>query len=73
MPATTSAQMLQEKINASGLKKNFILKQLHLSYQGFDNKMYGRREWTAREVTTLCDILNITSPEERQAIFLPDM
>ena len=61
---------LRERIDASGLKKKYIISRLGLSYQGFENKLSGKHEWLNREVDELCDILHITDLDERRAIFL---
>ena len=63
-------EMLKRKIKESGLKKKYIIGMLNLSYQGFDNKLNGKHEWSYKEVVSLCDILNITDIQERRDIFL---
>ena len=63
------AQLLNEYINKSGLKINYILEQLVISYQAFDMKRKSRNSFRASEVYVLCDLLNITD-DDKKRIFL---
>lgn len=60
---------LNDKIEASGLKKVYIAKQLNLSLQGLLNKLSGKFDFTREEVNILCDVLDITDLEEKEHIF----
>lgn len=60
---------LNDKIEASGLKKIYIAKRLNLSLQGLLNKLSGKTDFTREEVTILCDVLNIIDLEEKEYIF----
>lgn len=62
-------QYLNELIKASGKTKTYLAKKLGLSYQGFLNKITGKRDFTEHEATILCDELNVTSMAERRKIF----
>ena len=64
--------LLEEKIKASGLKKEYLLAQMHLKSIGsFSNKMNGVTEFTAGEIAALADSLRLTR-EEVHDIFLAD-
>lgn len=65
----TNTQMLNERIERSGLKQSFIAKQLGLSSYGFARKRDNQSEFLPSEINALCEILNIQSVEERFAIF----
>ena len=65
-------QLLEEKIKASGLKKEHLLQQMHLkSMTSFSNKLSGTTEFTAGEIAALADSLRLTR-EEVHDIFLAD-
>ena len=65
-------QLLEEKIKASGLKKEYLLQQMHLkSMTSFSNKLSGTTEFTAGEIAALADSLRL-SREEVHDIFLAD-
>ena len=54
-------QLLEEKIKASGLKKEYLLQQMHLkSMTSFSNKLSGTTEFTAGEIAALADSLRLT-------------
>lgn len=64
--------LLEEKIKASGLKKEYLLAKMHLKSMGsFSNKMHGVTEFTAGEIAALADSLRLTK-EEVHDIFLAD-
>ena len=64
-----NAQLLEEKIQQSGYKKNFLCEQLGITRQGFNKKVNGKAAFRAAEVYVLCDFLHITE-EEKKTIFL---
>ena len=65
----TNTAKLRQSIEASGLKKTYIVEQLGLSYQGFWNKENGYSEFVSSEIKTLKDLLHL-SDEEVMEIFL---
>lgn len=65
----TDTIALQNRIDESGLKQEFIAKKLGLSSYGFAKKRDNETEFKPSEIEVLCDLLNITSLEERFAIF----
>lgn len=60
---------LRDKIEESGLRKNFIAEQLGLSPYGFQLKTEGKNDFKTAEVMKLCDLLRITSLREKERIF----
>ena len=65
-------QLLEEKIKASGLKKEYLIQQMHLkSMTSFSNKLSGTTEFTAGEIAALADSLRL-SRKEVHDIFLAD-
>lgn len=65
----TDVKLLNDKIDESGLKRNFIADQLGITPQGFYLKTSGKNEFTASQIQKLCDILKITAQKEIKAIF----
>lgn len=63
-----NTQLLDKKIESSGLKVGFIVDQLGLSRNGFDKKRKGKTPFRVAEVYVLCDLLRL-SEEERRKIF----
>ena len=68
----TDSVKLQEYINNSGLKQNFIASKLGLSSYGFARKRDNISEFLPSEIDILCNLLGIDSVEERFAIFFVD-
>lgn len=66
-----NTQLLDEKINSSGLKVGYIVDTVGLSRNGFDKKRKGKLAFRVAEIYVLCDILKI-SDEEKQRIFFAD-
>ena len=65
----TNTIALQKRIDNSGLKQEYIAKQLNLTSYGFANKRDNKTEFKPSEINKLCDILGIDTLEERFAIF----
>lgn len=66
-----NTQLLDEKINSSGLKVGYIVDTVGLSRNGFDKKRKGKLAFRVAEIYVLCDILKI-SDEDKQRIFFAD-
>lgn len=64
----TDVIALADKIKSTGRKKYFIAQELGLSYQGLQNKLDGKTEFTVSEARTIKDLLSLTN-EEACAIF----
>lgn len=67
-----NTQLLNEKIEMSGYKKEFIAKQLNITRAGFYKKATNGSEFTSSEVSILCKILSITKLSEKESIFFAE-
>ena len=66
----TNTELLEKKILESGYKKSYIAKAIGLkSAYGLAKKIKNETEFKASEINSLCELLNISSPEEKEAIF----
>lgn len=66
-----NAQLLDEKIEKSGLKKKFIYDSLGISHTAFDKKQKGITPFRKSEIFTLCHLLDL-SDSDRKYIFSED-
>lgn len=65
----TNTEMLNRKIQESGLLRSFILDEMGIkSYATLRAKIENKSEFTASEMDKLCDILHINK-SQRGAIF----
>ena len=65
----TDTKKLEDKIEKSGKKKKYLADVLGLSVQGFRNCCVNKAEFKASHISILCEELNITSADEKEAIF----
>lgn len=65
----TDIKLLNDKLNNSGLRKQFVADKLGITRQGLDNKLNGKSDFKSEEMAVLCDILHITSLREKDRIF----
>lgn len=65
----TDTDKLNQKIEMSGYKKNYLAKVLGITPATLYQKIANRREFKASEINMLCKILGITSLTEKEAIF----
>lgn len=65
----TNQEALNERIRASGLKKNYIAKVLGITPTALSHKIANRCDFKAREINALCSLLNIEDPKEKESIF----
>ena len=65
----TNTAELKKIIDESGIKKKHIAQRLGLSYYGLQLKIEGKNEFKQKEITVLCDILNIDSLKQKDRIF----
>lgn len=65
-------ESLNEYIDKSGYRTAYICEQLGISRQAFDKKRKGQYAFRQSEVYVLCDLLNITSVDEKTKIFYPE-
>lgn len=64
-----NTKLLVRKIAESGKKNKFLAEKVGLSYAGFRNCVTNKAEFKASQIDVLCVELNITSLEEKEAIF----
>lgn len=64
--------LLDDAIEKSGLRVNYIIEKLGISRQAFDRKRKGRYAFRQSEVYVLCDLLNLDDCRRVQ-IFFPEM
>ena len=67
-----NTQLLDAKIEASGLKIGYIIEKLGLSRNGFDKKRKGINTYRVSEVYVLKDLLKLTD-EDEVIIFYPEV
>ncbi len=65
----TNTEKLKSLINERGLKQGFIAEKLGITSYGFAKKVNNETEFKASEIQKLCEILQITSLREKEAIF----
>lgn len=68
----TDTQELLKIIEKSGLRKGFIAEKLGLTTYGLQKKVENKSQFKAEEIKTLCEVLKITSLEEKEKIFFAD-
>lgn len=65
----TDTKALQKRIDDSGLKQEFIAKQLGLTSYSFAKKRDNKSQFKPSEIEMLCNLLRIDSLEDRFSIF----
>ena len=65
----TNTALLEEKILKSGYKKSYIAKTIGLSAFGLAKKIRNESEFKTSEINGLCELLGISSLEEKERIF----
>jgi len=65
----TNTSLLQAVIKESGIKKGKIAETLGISYGSLRKKVNGDVSFTQHEIQSLCELLNISDLEKRDAIF----
>ena len=66
----TNTKLLIEIIKKSGYKRSYIAKAIGLkSAYSLALKIDNKNEFKASEINALCELLNISTLEDRQAIF----
>lgn len=66
----TNTKLLREKIEASGLKLQYIADQLGITRFGLYKKLQDGSEFKPSQIVKLCELLRIETAEEREQIFL---
>lgn len=65
----TNVQLLEEKIQQSGLKKVFIAEKLGVTPNTLTALLNNKTEFKVSQIRTICRILNIHNDAEIKAIF----
>ena len=63
-----NTQLLDERIEQSGLKVGFIVEKIGLSRNGFDKKRKGKTPFRTAEIYVLSDLLKL-SDDDKTTIF----
>ena len=66
-----NTQLLDAKIDRSGLRIGHIVETIGISRQGFDKRRKGKNRFRKSEIYVLCDLLHLTE-EDKNAIFFAD-
>ena len=65
----TDSAALRQLIAERGLKLKFIAEKLNLSAYGLALKIDNTNEFKTSEISTLCELLGVTSLREKERIF----
>lgn len=65
----TDSDALKRLIKSKGLKLKFVADHLGLTSYGFSLKLNNKQEFKTSEVLALCELLEIRSLKEKEAIF----
>ena len=65
----TNRELLNERIDASGFKRQYIAEQLGITRESLGNKISGRSEFVASEIKTLCKLLRINNADMKRIFF----
>ena len=65
----TNTELLEKRIEESGLKKSYIAKMIGLSTFGLAKKIRNENEFKTSEVEGICRLLKINSLKEKDMIF----
>lgn len=65
----TDSAALRQLIAEKGLKIKFIAEKLNLSPYGLTLKIDNTNEFKTSEISTLCELLGVTSLREKERIF----
>lgn len=65
----TNTELLEQLINKKGIKKGKIAEKLSISYNTLKRKINNEVPFNAGEIALMCEILEIVSLEDKEAIF----
>lgn len=66
----TDSDALKKLIKSRGLKLKYVADYLGLTSYGFALKLNNKQEFKTSEVAALCELLEIKSLKEKEALFL---
>lgn len=64
-----NTELLNKRIDESGLKRAYIAQELNMTRQSLFSKVNNSTEFLSSEVQELCKLLGITRLTEKEAIF----
>ena len=64
-----NTELLNELIDASGLKREYIAQRIGISRQALYSKILGETQFTIKEVAILSEVLGIKRLSDRDRIF----
>ena len=64
-----NTQLLDDRIEQSGLRIGFIVETLGLSRNGFDKKRKGKTPFRTAEIYVLTDLLKLTDDDKASIFF----
>lgn len=64
-----NTQLLDMKIEESGLRIGYIIEKIGLSRNGFDKKRKGKTPFRIAEIYVLCDLLRLSDSEKSEIFF----
>ena len=64
-----NTQLLDSRIEQSGLRIGYIVEQLGLSRNGFDKKRKGKTPFRTAEIYVLTDLLKLTDDDKANIFF----
>lgn len=64
-----NTQLLDDKIDKSGLRIGFIIEKLGLSRNGFDKKRKGKTPFRVAEIYVLSDLLKLSEDDQEDIFF----
>lgn len=69
----TNTELLQERIDTSGLKRSAILQATGIkAYSTLRMKVNNQSDFTAKEIQILCDVLRIDKSDRDRIFFASD-
>ena len=64
------SNLLRAKMAEMGENQRSLAKKIHISENSLRSKLYGRTEFSAKEIVDICNALSITDCEDKANIFL---
>ena len=65
----TNTELLEDIIQKSGYKKQYLAEKIGLTPAGFYNCINNRAEFRAGQINALCELLGITDLTQKENIF----
>ena len=64
------ANLVKAKMVEAGYNQRSLAKKLNMSENSLGQKLMGRRSFNVDEIIEMCNVLNITSNDDKANIFL---